>query len=158
MCTDLARARVGARAAPDPEHAVAVAARPCLPLLPDDCDGVCGFRGTAFQVVAASAYRGGRFVPQMPEGMPSSSSELSACLPPCARTLAERPQAQKQGSLIAVQFPNLSEGRSSFWSKLLHQTFHKNAFHYHFALCTQTALCSMSNRVSTCHPLWCGPL
>ena len=80
--------------------AVALTARPCLPLLPDGC----GFRGTAFQAVAASAGRGGRFVPEMPAEMPSSSSELSACLPPCARTLAERPQAQKQlGSLIAVQ-------------------------------------------------------
>ena len=88
--------------------AVAVTGRPCLPLLPDVCDDGCGFRGTALQAVAASAGRD-CFVPEVPGGMPPSSSELSACLPPCARTLAERPQAQKQGSLIAVQPPTECE-------------------------------------------------
>ena len=96
--------------------AVAVTARPCLPLLPDGCDDGCGFRGTVLRAVAGCAGRGGRFVPQMPAGMPSSSSELSACLPPCARTLAERPQAQKQGSLIALLVQVVTHRTS-------HQTF-----------------------------------
>ena len=69
-------------------HSAAAATRlPCLLLL---CD--CALRGAPFQSVAGSAC----FVPEKP----SSSSELFACLPPCAATLAERPQAQKQGSLI----------------------------------------------------------
>ena len=66
--------------------AVAVTARPCLPLLPDGCDDGCGFRGTALRAVAGCAGRGGRFVPEMPTDMPSSSSERSLASIPSARS------------------------------------------------------------------------